>query len=169
MLPPFATVDDLADRISGGVTDDDLARAGAALQDASSKIRSYTGETWVTDGELDMPADPEWAEDTIVRITVAVAKRAFENPEGLTAHAEGVDGYNDSRQYANSSPDVFLTSAEKADLDKLTGGTSGVWTLATTRCDSSATDLPVFDGDAYIGVEGSELLPFLPVDAGNGL
>lgn len=169
MLPAFASVDDLAARIPGGISETDEARAQAVLDDSSSKVRSYTGETWATDGELDFPTDPEWAEDTIVRITLAVARRSFENPEGHTQQSESLDGYSYTDQFSNASPDVYLTAAEKADLDKLLGGTSGVWTLATTRCEDDNPDLQVFAGDVYLDVNESELIPFLPVDASNGL
>lgn len=169
MLPAFASTAVLAARIAGGIKLSDQARAQAALDDASSKIRSYTGQVWATGDTLDLPADPEWAADTIERICLAVARRSFENPEGLTQQSEGIDGYNHAEQFATPSPDVYLTSAEKADLDKLVGGTSAVWTLATTRSDQDRPDLRVFAGDVYLGVEDSELIPFLPVDAGNGL
>lgn len=166
-LPAFASVADLAARTPGGISDDDEARAQAALDDASSKIRAEAGESWVdANGDLDLPDDPDWAADAIVRITLAVARRAMENPEGLTQ--ESLGPYSESR--SNASPDVYLTTAEKRDIAKIVGGTSGLWTLGTTRDDSSVvSDLPSFDGDVYIEVEGSELIPLLPTDAGSGL
>lgn len=165
-LPAFASVADLAARTPGGIPDDDEERAQAVLDDASSKIRAEAGESWVTDGELDFPDDPDWAEDAIIRITLAVARRALSNPDGVESTTLGPF----SETTSNASPDVYLTAAEKRDIAKIVGGTSGLWTLGTTRDDSPyAGDLPEFAGDLYLSVEGSELIPFLPIDAGNGL
>lgn len=169
-LPAFASFEDLSARIPGGISSSDVARAQAALDDASSEIRAVAGEAWTTTNEsdqvvLDLPAEPDWAADAIRRICCAVARRAYENPDGISQ--ESLGSY--SASMSNASADIYLTSAEKRTIARIVGGTSGLYTISTTRDDTYTGDLPEFAGDVYIEVEGSELLPFLPIDAGSGL
>lgn len=159
-LPAFASLDDFGVRLPGGLADADVPRAQAALDDASTEIRSEAGQAWES-----APEDPSWAADALMRICCAVARRSFTNPDGVTQSSLG--SYSES--VSNASPDVYLTAAEKRTIARIAGRTTGLWTLSTTREDACVTDLPAFCGDAYIEVEGSELLPFLPIDAGNGL
>lgn len=136
----FATFEDFSDRIPGGIAQEDAARARAMLEDASALIQAETGTDWSGVGET--------VPDVVRTITMSAAKRAFLNPDGVTALA--VDGH--SAQFATGSPDVYLTSAEKRAV-RAAAGRSAVWSLATTRTeDPSVTtgelDTPsVQDGD----------------------
>lgn len=116
-LPPFADVDDLADRIPGGIKDDDIARAEAALDDASTLIRAEAGKDWASD----FP-------DIVFTVTLRAALRAFTNPAGL--QQESVQGWSGS--FANSSTDVYLTSNEKR-LVRAAAGRNTLMVQSTTR------------------------------------
>lgn len=126
MLPSLAPLLELKYRIPGGIATEDEPRAEAALADASALVRDEAGKTWMTDGELDADIP-----DRIVSITLAAAKRAYVNPDGV--RSESIDGY--STDYSTASPDVYLTSAEKRAIKRAVGS-GGVWTLSTTRSDS---------------------------------
>lgn len=144
-LPALATTDDLDARTPGGLDAGDLARASAALDDASAMVRSVAGKTWTTDGVLD-----DDIPHVVLMVTVAVARRVLANPDGVTQ--ESIDDY--SRTVANASSDVYLTRAERAAI-RSAAGKSGVWTMQTTRIGTDDTQ--------YVDVVGQdEPIPFLP-------
>lgn len=124
-LPPFASLSDLDARRVGGVSDRESARAWAAIIDASALIRSVAnGKTWATDAGdtlVDVP-------DILVAITCAAARRALDNPDGVTSESLG----QYSVSLANSSGDVYLTTAEQGQVRKAAGLT-GMFVIATTR------------------------------------
>jgi hypothetical protein len=112
MLPPFASLDDLEQRLGPAA---DAARAVAALEDASALIRAEAGQTWVTEGVLD--------EDTpaiLAVVCLAVARRVIENPNGVASETLG----DASVSYENASGDVYLTAGEKR-LVRRAAGVSG--------------------------------------------
>lgn len=123
MLPPLAAVADLGARLPGGISEADEPRAQAALEDASSKIRSVAGVTWTTDDELD-----DDVPDIIVTICCSAARRSFVNPDGVTGENAGSYGFTQ----ANASPDVYLTKAEQGAVRKA-AGKSGMWSQPMTR------------------------------------
>lgn len=129
MLPAFATIDELDDRLPGGVGAADLPRALAALADASSKVRAE-GRPWVTtEGVLDLPTGVNaWRADIIKRITLAATIRALTNPEGVTQQALGAY----SETIANASPDVYLTAQERRDIQRA-AGMGGIGAIAMSR------------------------------------
>lgn len=134
MLPPFASVDDYT-ALFGDV---DAARAGAALDRASTIIRGYVGQAMGDGDTLDFTGAQPWAADTFSGITVQVAHRVLDNPDGLTA--ETISGY--SYQQANASADAYLTAQEKAELLAALGRSSyKVWTLPTTRAINDQPDV----------------------------
>jgi phage gp36-like protein len=144
-LPALATTDDLDVRTPGGLDAGDLARASAALDDASAMVRAVAGKTWTTDGALD-----DDIPHVVLMVTVAVARRVLANPDGVTQ--ESIDDY--SYTVANASSDVYLTRAEKAAV-RSAAGKSGIWTLQTTRIGTDDTQ--------YLDVVGQdEPMPFLP-------
>lgn len=132
-LPPLAAVQDLADRagspIEGAAA---IAQAGAVLSTASALVRSYTGQSWVgTDGILgDVP-------DAAMRVTVDIAFRVWTNPDGLVG-----DSIDDaSRRWSERSGDGFyLTTGNRLMLDGLRTARRGIWTLGTTRGDTTVGD-----------------------------
>jgi hypothetical protein len=114
-------------------TIDDETRALARLDDASAEIRAFTRRGWVDDSAaLDLPTGADaWKADVLVKVCCSVAQRALENPGGLTQSSLG--SYSES--IANASSDVYLTAAERRDLEAVIGK-GGVWALPTTRgCD----------------------------------
>lgn len=131
MLPPLATIDQFDARLPGGLSTGDSARAEATLEDASALVRAEAGLTWVDDA-----GDLTEVPDIIVSVTLAAAKRAFVNPDML--RSEAIQDYQAS--FGSSSPDVYLTKAER-DLIRRAVGRPGLWTLSTTRTDA-AGDIP---------------------------
>lgn len=119
MLPPLAVLEDLLARADV----DDETRAEAVLQDASNLIRDEAGKDWVDDlGAL------SGVPDMIVTLTLKVAKRALENPDGLSGetypeYAWRKDGAEDG---------VYLTDKE-CKIARRSGGKSGLWTQPTTK------------------------------------
>ena len=150
MLPPLATTIQFDARLPGGLSSDDGARAEATLEDASALVRAEAGQTWVNDaGDLvDVP-------DIIVSVTLAVAKRAFVNPDMV--RSEGIQDYQVS--FGSSSPDVYLTKAER-DLIRRAVGRAGLWTLSTTRTDTPGGDLPAVSPTGGVSTIQEELDPF---------
>lgn len=123
MLPALATVEMLNGRLSEPAEgDDDLSRAQAALEDASTLIRSETATTWVTDGALD-----DDVPDVVVMVTLAVARRAYLNPDGIRQETLA----DHSVTYGGTGA-VYLTGAERALVRKAVG-LGGIGTISTTR------------------------------------
>ncbi len=102
--PPVALLEARLGVAVGSLAAEDLARAEAALEDASVLI---TAEVSAADATV-------WSDPTVgapaVVVTVALqaAKRAFVNPDGLKY--EAVEGYTASVDAVG----VYLTDAEKA-------------------------------------------------------
>lgn len=113
MLPALVSLHQFADRLPGGV-DGDEARAQAALDDASAEVRAAVDgeETWVDEDGLltEVP-------DIVQVVTIAVARRAFVNPEGISQ--ESVAAYGVS--YATGSGDVYLTRKERQKVRRAVG------------------------------------------------
>jgi hypothetical protein len=127
-LPAFATLEAFAARLPGGVSDDDETRARAALDDASTLIRAEAGKDWVTDDEPAVLADD--LPDIVVTVCIAAARRAFTNPDGIRSESL----LSHSVTLADSSADVYLTTAERRMIATAAGRTGGgISTLSTTR------------------------------------
>lgn len=145
MLPPLASLDDLEVRAG---RQDEVARAEAVLVDASNLVRDEAGKTWVDDlGAL------AGVPDMVATLVLKVAKRAIDNPEGLTAetypeYAWRKDGAEDG---------VYLTDKE-CKIARRLGGRTGLWTQQTTR--RSAECDTVFVEDQF----GFELFPLYATD-----
>lgn len=105
-LPALVSLDDFALR-AGGVAAADEDRAQAALADASALIRAEAGTTW-TDDHDDLDGVP----DVIVAICVAVALRAWLNPDG--ARSEQIGNY--AVTWADSSTGVYLSAGERRTI-----------------------------------------------------
>jgi hypothetical protein len=131
---PLATLEEFSDRVPGSIDQADSARAQANLVDASALIRAEAGEEW-DDG----------APDSVKAICMAVAKRAFLNPDGINSMS--VDGH--SATFATGSPDVYLTAAERRAVRRAAGATS-VWTLSTTRSEDDRPDTPAVQPDGEV-------------------
>lgn len=151
-LPALVSLDDFALRL-GGIAAADEDRAQAALTDASALIRAEAGdEDWVDDdGGL------EEVPDVVVAVCVAVAIRAFRNPDGVRQEQIG----NYSVAYADTSTAVFLTEGERRVIRRAVGLTGlnsialqGEWTV-----NPAAVYVPVEGGgdDFPFGVSEGEI------------
>ena len=114
----FATVEDLAVRIPGGIPAADLARAEAYLEDASSLIEEETGRDFAGG----VPSK-------VKRICLAAALRAWFNPDYRDDTTIA-----DYRTRISVSGGVYLTDEEKRELAKFSSD-SGLWVQPMVRRD----------------------------------
>lgn len=130
-LPAFATIDDYTDRFGESA---DESRTQAALDDASTRIRSTVGDALVNEAgtEIEFPDSAKaWAADTFMAVCCQIAQRRLSNPEGVTA--ETITGY--SYSLTNASADAYVRKGEKADLLAALGrSTAGAWSIDTVGC-----------------------------------
>lgn len=118
-LPPLATVADLETRLGvpvGSLAGADLARAGAALDDASALIRDEAGKSWVDEDGATVTA-PE-AVRTVARRS---ALREYRNPDGFSGENVGPYSY----QLGREASSAYLTAGEVAIVRRAAGLTSG--------------------------------------------
>ncbi len=121
-LPPLASLEALGLRLGVSLLDahdaptvPDGVRALAALEDASALVRAEGAKSWVDAHDellLNIP-------DVIVSITLAVAYRAFRNPDGTTQAAMGDVSVSFSREGIGGS--IFLTRAEQRAVRRASG------------------------------------------------
>jgi hypothetical protein len=110
-LPPLATVADLEQRLGvpvGSLAGEDLARAEADLDDASTLVRHYAGVDWVDEDGVTVTAP-----DSVRTVAVRAAKRSFDNPEGLIGEQLGQGAYGWQRD-KTMAQGVYLTDGEIA-------------------------------------------------------
>lgn len=148
LLPALVSLEDFALRL-GGISASDEERAQAVLDDASALVRAEAGdEDWVDDDNT-----LEEVPGVIAAITVAVAIRAYRNPDGV--RQESIGTY--SVAYADTSTAVFLTEGERRMIRRAVGlsgigsiSLEGEWTLAAA---------------SYVPVEGGgDDFPLGPVE-----
>lgn len=134
-LPPLANLHALQDRLGrNDLVDDHGApiapegvRAQAALEDASSLVRTEAGRTWTDEAHATLDAN---VPDVVVSVTLAAAQRAFNNPQGATQASLGDVSVSFSRD--GSAGTVFLTKAEQRAVRKAGGrNTFGSITMAS--------------------------------------
>lgn len=146
-LPPLADVRALELRMKRTFdSDEDLAEAESALDEASAIVRDESGNDWVS------PADPTiLAVPTIVKIiTLRVAERKLRNPDGYSAETAG--DYSYQRNGVGADGGLYLTEWELKVLHRKVGKT-GLWTQPITRGDCYSQ--MVFAEDSF----GCELFP----------
>lgn len=133
-LPPLATVEAMQVRLGGPpLTNDDLSRAVAVLDDVSALVRLEAGVDWVaTDGvTVTAPA-------AVVAVVLAAALRGYRNPDGFQGETVGPYSY----QYAQGAASAYLTSAEARIVRVATSGASGRAGVYTIRTPSAYEDPP---------------------------
>ncbi|HEX6685758.1 MAG TPA: hypothetical protein VF062_23485 [Candidatus Limnocylindrales bacterium] len=122
-LPPLATAEQLAVRLgyAGGdfPTQAEASRAEALLVEASELIRDEADEEWV-DANNELEDVPRRVE----KICLAVASRAFMNPEALTQRGIGDSTKSYDRSRREGGEAVYLTEAEKESIRKAAGSSS---------------------------------------------
>lgn len=116
----LATVAQLEARLgepAGSLADEDLARATAALEDASLIVAAYGDPTWT---DVTVPA-------IAALVTLRLARRFWDNPESLSYEALG--DHTVSRTAAAS----FLSPEERALVAGAAGsvGNAGVYSVET--------------------------------------
>lgn len=138
-LPSLADTDDLSDRLGRELTDPEVARAEAALEDASALVRE--------EARRDFAEGPPPA---IQAVVLTASLRVMRNPDGFVQ--EMIGSYSYRRREDDVS--VYLTAAEKAICARYrqTGG-NGLWTMKIQRDDP--TERTIFYEDSY----GAELWP----------
>lgn len=120
-LVPLASADDLAAWLGITLTPAQHDRADVVMLHASSAVRVHARRNWIdADGELDE------VPEGIPEIVVQVAARMWANPSGLDSQTTG--------PFSATFGTIELTDNEKDAISAaLRSGTSGLWTLATTR------------------------------------
>ena len=111
MACAFATIPDL-EEVWRVLDETDRTKAERLLAAASRKIR-LQGPSWLQAEE----AEPGICKD----ICCAMVKRAMladaDDTAGVSQHTETAGSYSESYSYANPTGDLYLTSAERSDLD----------------------------------------------------
>lgn len=109
-------------------TEEQETWAQAVLEAASTKVRSFTGQTWTTDDELDADI-PE----TVTTVVKLVARRAWDNPTGVVQTTTGPF----SKSYAGDVAQiVYLTASDEEMLrSEPVVNRPALFTQSTTRGD----------------------------------
>ncbi|MBM4414906.1 MAG: hypothetical protein FJ035_01245 [Chloroflexi bacterium] len=114
MPPALASLSALEARLGVTLTGADAERAAAALDDASALIRADAGVDWVDDeGALtDVPA-------VVEQVALAVAYRAFRNPDALTQTSLGDASVSYDRSGVQAA--VYMTRDERRAVRRAAG------------------------------------------------
>jgi len=150
-LPLLASLDDFIDWEPVEVSN--VARAGAILSAASTRIRAHTGRVWVDAAGPEEDATPIQL-DTVRTVCLTIASRVYNNPQGEIAHGEGPFSGTVAEWSAYG---LALTDDEKAQLSTAPSpGIPGLWSLrvvapagarATYLYDCDFWESELFDGD----------------------
>lgn len=136
MLPPLATVAALGLRLGTTLAGADAERAAAVLDDASALIRGEAGTDWV-DGEGALSSVPAVVE----AISLAVAYRAFRNPDGVSQTSLGDASVSYDRGTAQAA--VYLTRDERRAVRRAAGTTAAGAIELVSPWAMPASDYPV--------------------------
>lgn len=124
--PPLASIDQLAHRLGVETADLDGPRAGADLDDASALVRDEAGQSYLTtEGALDSASIPA----IVVAITLASARRAYENPSNVTQKS----AQDVSMSYAARGDSAVYLTADECTRLRRAGGRMSIGTIQTTR------------------------------------
>lgn len=123
----------------GSLQGADLARAQAALEDASALVRAEAGKTWLDeDGLVTAPAQ-------VVTIVIKASLREYKNPDGFTSEQMGDYSYR-----TDNAGGVYLTEDERRIVRDAAGASAaGIWDV---RVQSSYYDPKVpLPSNYYMG------------------
>lgn len=137
--PALAQVSALELRLgleTGSLQGADLARAQAALDDASALVRAEAGKPWLDENNVvTAPAE-------VLTIVVKASLREFKNPDGFTSEQLGDYSYR-----TDNVGGVYLTDDERRIVRTAAGvGGQGLYTVRTP---SMYWDPKVPLGDLY--------------------
>lgn len=127
MLPTLASVTDLEARLGldpDTLVDANLARARAALADASALVRMEARRTWVNEAGA-LTTVP----DAVVRVVLGAARRTYINPDAAIQESAGPF----ARRLSESDTGVYLTRAELDIVRRFRPSGGELWTLRTER------------------------------------
>jgi hypothetical protein len=131
MLPALAGADDLATWLGEEISGTSIPRANVVLAQASTRVRTFTGRTWIGEsGDIDEGVD-ELALDAARQVVVLVAARVWKNPHGRISQSTGPFSFTNAEWAAMGAA---LTDDEKEML----GGTqsSGIPGLTSFRVEA---------------------------------
>lgn len=113
---------------SGTLTDEDKARAEAALDDAATlalaEVSAATADAWTLD-----------APKVVVLVVLKAARREYENPRGLSS-----EGLGEHSVGLTDTSGVYLTDREVAQIRRAATGRSGGYGVGTIRVVSAFGD-----------------------------
>lgn len=122
----------------GSLQGADLARANAALDDASALVRAEAGKPWITEEGI-VIAPPE-----VITIVIKASIREFKNPDGFSTEQLGDYSYR-----TENTGGVYLTDEERRIIRNASGsGAHGVW---SPRTPSAYGDKVILAHDYYMG------------------
>lgn len=119
-IPPLASLEMLSRKLGYTPEETEADRAGHLLDEASELIRDVAGMTWLVTGTNALDNVPR----RVARICVAVAYRAFMNPEGLTQRSLGDSAKSYDRTAREGGEDIYLTAEEERAVRKAAGGST---------------------------------------------
>lgn len=130
MLPPLAGVDDLETWLGESIASSSHPRAIAILTHASTRVRTFTGRTWVGESGPEEGVDALKL-DAARQVVVLVSARVWKNPHGRLSESTGPFSYTNAEWAAMGAA---LTEDEKEML----GGTqeSGIPGLSSFRVEA---------------------------------
>ncbi len=125
----YATLEEMAVLRPDGIPEEDEARAEALLAEASVLVEECAGRFWDLEGDLlaDPPILPEVPPSAIKSVTIQVALRMFDNPQGFSLELLGP--WSGQRPQSNVTG-MELTRSEKARVRRAVGKASA-GTIAT--------------------------------------
>lgn len=121
-VPPLASLSLFARKLGYTPEETEADRAGHLLDEASELIREVAEKTWLVAGTNALDEVPR----RVARICVAVAYRAFMNPEGLTQRSLGDSSKSYDRTAREGGEDIYLTADEERAVRKAAGGSTFV-------------------------------------------
>ena len=120
-LPPLAPFSMLVRKLGYTPEDAEADRAEHILSEASDLIRDVAETDWVDDNGV-LSGVPR----RVAQICVAVAYRAFNNPDGLTQRTIGDSSRSFDRAKREGGEAVYLTEAEEKAIQKAAGASGMV-------------------------------------------
>jgi hypothetical protein len=120
-LPPLATIADLEDRLGRSLSTDETARAYALLQDASAKVRAYTGQQITQSTSTDrirarngvarLPQRPVTAVTAVADIAATSLDATWAGGEQLGLYFDGYVDVTYTHGYATVPDDIVTVVA----------------------------------------------------------